>query len=249
MPNIRMRAFFVVCTMVLCALTCVEGRAQSSSASLSARKNAEARLRDMIGKVYIQAEIKSKGATSDERSYRFAIFDAVNGYARVLGPFEGYNDFFLLRGGNADYLLFLEYTCGTACAQRAVFHRFKGGFAPVLIPLTGILDLSQLESVQSRLLSICVDSDGNFNTERSARDAAHQLLSACPYVLSFPKKGADAVLFKIINSDGSDMRLSVGKTIVSPRALLRWNGEKLIASVPDEDKEIILNSARMGIFF
>ncbi len=203
----------------------------------------------MIGKVYTQAEIKSKGARSDERSYRFSIFDAVNGYARVLGPFEGYNDFFLLRGGNADYLLFLEYTCGMACAQRAVFHRFKGGAAPVVIALKDILDLSRLESIQRRLLSVCVDSDGNFNTERVARDAAQQLLSACPYVLSFPKKGPGAVLFKVINSDGSDMRLSVGKTRVSPRALLRWNGEKLIASAPGEENEIFLNGAQMGIFF
>ena len=238
-----------MCAAVYLGLQSVVARAQASRAPSPALGKTQSRLRGLIGKVFTQAHIRDKGETDDERSYRFEVFDEVNGYARVIGPFGGYDDFFILRGENRDYLISIEYSCGTACAQRATFHRFDAGVAPTVIAAKDILDLSQFPSIKKRLLSICLDSHGDFNTEKGARDAAHLDLSACPYVFSFPKKGASVILFKVLNENGSSLLLSVGKTRVSPQVVLRWNGVKLIGSQPDDDGSILLNSEQMGRFF
>lgn len=247
--NRRKLALLAVCASVCLGLQSLVARAQAASAPSPALGKAESRLRGLIGKVFIQADIRGKGETDDERSYRFEVFDEANGYARVIGPFGGHDDFFLLRGESRDYLISIEYACGTACAQRATFHRFDAGAAPVSMALKDILDLSQFTTIQKRLLSVCLDSHGDFNTEKSARDAAHRDLSACPYVFSFPKKGSSVILFKVLNENGSDLLLSVGKTKVSPQVLLRWNGAKLVGSPPNDDGSILLNSDKMGRFF
>lgn len=227
----------------------MDAGAQALRTPSLAPANTDSQFRDMIGKVFPQAEIKNKGERGDEGSYRFKDFDAVNGYARVIGPFGGYDDFFLLRGERRDYLLSIEYSCGPACAQRATAHRFDAGAAPVSMPVKDILDLSQFGQIYRRLVSGCLDSDGEFNTEKDARDAAHRPMPPCPYVFSFPKKGSGAILFKVLNENGSDLLLIIGKSKVSPRVLLRWNGMKLVGFEPGNEDEIILNSSEMGRFF
>ena len=109
----RKRVFLAVCAAVYLGLQSVVARAQASRAPSSALGKAQSRLRGLIGKVFTQADIRDKGETDDEHSYRFEVFDEANGYARVIGPFGGYDDFFILRGENRDYLISIEYACGT----------------------------------------------------------------------------------------------------------------------------------------
>ena len=200
----------------------------------------------MIQRAFPQAEIQDDGG---EQNYRFQILDERNGYARVVGPYEGYQDFFLIRGKRLDRLISVEYWCGPACGQRMTVYRFDSGGVPTPIPLMDVLDLSRSAPIRRKLLNLCLDSEGNFTTQADARAEAHRKMTPCPFVFSFPKKGSSAVLFKVIDENGSDMLLSVGKTQISPQLLLRWNGAQFAGAEPDDAGLIFLNDEKMRALF
>jgi hypothetical protein len=235
-----------------CALVLLCLRPAAAGEPAPAPKKIESRFRALIRAAFPQAEILDAGGKDGEQDYRFQVFDDRDGYARVVGPFEGYQDFFLLRGKSREYLLSAAYDCQPACSQRVTIERFDAGAAPsaVPVPLMDALDLSPFPAVRRRLMSLCLDPEGNFDTQPDARAEARRKMPACPFVFSFPKKTrADAVLYKVVDENGSDLLLSVGKTIVSPQALLRWSGLKLAGSEPADAGSIFLNDEKMRSLF
>jgi hypothetical protein len=235
-----------------CALLLLGLRSAAAGEPAPAQKKIESRFRVLIREAFPQAEIRDAGEKDDDGDYRFQVFDDRGGYARMVGPFEGYQDFFLLRGKSRDHLVSVEYQCQPACSQRVTITRFDAGAAPAPapVPLMEALDLSPFSTVRRRLISLCLDPEGNFDTQPDARAEARRKMPACPFVFSFPKKTrAAAVLYKVVDENGSDLLLSVGKTIVSPQALLRWNGLKLAGSEPADAGSIFLNEEEMRALF
>jgi hypothetical protein len=99
-------------------------------------------------------------------------------------------------------------------------------------------------------MSLCLDSDGNFDTQADDRDKAHRALPACPFVFSFPKTRSAAVtLFKVVNDGGGDLLLSVGKTNVVPKLRFGWDGRALVGEEPAGDEAIFLNDEKMRELF
>jgi hypothetical protein len=111
------------------------------------------------------------------------------------------------------------------------------------------LDLSRFAAVRRRLMSLCLDAEGNFDTQPEARDKARRALPPCPFVFSFSKKKSAGTLFKVVDEDGSDLLLSVGKTNVSPQALLRWSGVQFVGAEPGDGGPTFLNDDKMRALF
>jgi hypothetical protein len=219
-------------------------------AGAAAPKKSESRFHLAIRKAFPQADIPAAGGTDDENSYRFQVFDEHAGYARLVGPFQGYQDFFFIRGKGREHLISVEYQCPSACSQRVTIQRFVAGAEPAPVPLMDLLDLSRFSDVRRRLMSLCLDAEGGFDTQPEARDKPRRALPSCPFVFSFPKKSSDAsMLFKVVDENGSDLLLSVGKTKVSPEARLRWNGAQFVGTEPGGDEAVFLNDDKMRALF
>ena len=248
----RKRAFAAACVLLCVGGRSVESKAQAStsSAASSAPRGAGNRLRSLIAKVFALEEIKVGDGADDEQGYRFKVFNEKSRYARVVGPFEGYDDFFLLRGESLDYLIFIQNDCQPACEQHMAVYRFEADGAPVRIPLMKILELSRFPAVRRKLLALCLDPEENFDMNKSSRSKARVALPGCPFAFSFPKKnGSNAFLFEIVDENGSGFALSIGKTSAAPVAKLRWSGKQLIGVDPDDDASIFLGGARMDALF
>jgi hypothetical protein len=216
----------------------------------SAPRKAESRFRVMIREGFPQYEIQDAAGKDGEQGYRFQVFDDRNGYARVVGPFEGYQDFFLVRGKSREHLISVEYQCQPACSQRVTIQSFDAGAPPAPVPLMKALDLSRFETLRRRLINLCLDPEGNFDTQPDARAEERRKMPACPFVFSFPKRRSAAILFKVVDENGSDLLLSVGKTNVSPQARLRWNGSLFVGGAPPDDAgSIFLNDDKMRELF
>ena len=233
-----------------CALLLLWLPAAAAGGSPSAPKKIASRFHLLIQEAFPQAEIEDGGGKAAENSYRFQVFDERSGYARLAGPFQGYEDFFLIRGKGSDHLISVEYQCQPACTQRVTVQRSVAGAALEPVPMMDFLELPPFASIRRKFMSLCLDSEGNFDTLPDSRDKAHKALPRCPYVFSFPKKSsAPALLFMVVDESGGDLTLSVGRTRVSPRALLRWNGVKFAASELGGDEAIFLNGDKMRELF
>ena len=125
-----------------------------------------------VAAVFPQTQIKD-AAADDEGAYRFQTLNRKNGHARVIGPFDGRADIFLLDGPGGRNVALVEYTCGAACNQRVTFHRFEGA-RPQKVPFKTVLDLSREESARRRLFQLCVDEHGDLNTDRLLRKGDRQ---------------------------------------------------------------------------
>jgi len=218
------------------------------SPAAAAPGSAAAHLKALIGKVYTQetvANMERPGADG----YRFELVDAKAGYARVVGPFEGHVDFFRLNGKKGEVLLEIDYACGVACTQKIAAYRFAADGSPVHVVFRSLLSLPAFEEVQRRLLTLCQDDAGDFNTERADRSSDEQGLPVCPFVVSLPKTGGRGLLYEVSNTDGSGYALSVAKSTVSPRAALKWNGAVFVGVDAMDEPAVFLNGEKMRLLF
>jgi|GEM_PF-2530203 len=232
---------------LLAAALALVGAASAAprTASRAARFNAA------IGAVFAQESVENLSRNKDE-GYRFETFDARAGYARVIGPFDGHDDFFLLPGRKGETLLFVEYSCGPACTQKISAHRVGPDGKTVHVPFKEALSLEAFDELRHRLLAVCVDAESDFNTEPASRAAAQRDLPGCPFALSLSKDAAHAglaVLYSVIDTDGSGYTLSVGKTIVEPKTGLRWNGAAFVSAEADSSERIFLNTDAIARLF
>ncbi|NNN04991.1 MAG: hypothetical protein HKL90_03730 [Elusimicrobia bacterium] len=222
--------------------------ALAAAPAFAAPASRAARFQAQIGKVFTQETVANMARNKDE-GYRFESFDARTGYARVVGPFDGRNDFFLLSGPKGDVLIMVEYSCGPACTQKASAFLFAADAPAVHLAFKDVLSLPAFDELRRRLTTLCLDAGGDFDTERDARDAAARDLPACPYVLSLSKRGDGATLYKASNVDGSGYALSVAKSRVTPKAALRWNGRAFAGVGAVDDSPILLQSDQMRALF
>ena len=182
-----------------------------------------ARFAARIDAVYTQSSSREMLEEKGD-GYRFETFDPAAGYARVVGPFDGRSDFFWKRAPGAESLIEVDYSCGPACTQKAAAYRFDAAGRPTRLGLAAWLSLPAFSELRRRLLTLCTDAAGDFDTERDARAAAARDLPPCPFALSLPKRGGAGTLFEVSDDDGSGYALSVAKTRVTPRASLLWRG-------------------------
>lgn len=236
-----------ICGVLLIGFLACAHAANAPAAPSTAQR--DKRFQGMISQIFPQGEIRPVDARSAEGGSRYVVFDGANGYARVTGPFNGADDFFLIHAGAADYVIFVEYNCGPACAQRVSAHRFEGDAPPVAVALTDVLDLSGVGAIRRSFMYLCLDEMGNFDSEKLSRPEERRDLPACPYVFSFSKKGAHAVLFRIQDADQGRFLLSVSKTKVIPQARFRWEGGRLIGAEPPDINPIFLNGNKMKVWF
>lgn len=214
----------------------------------AAPDSAAAHLKALIGKVYTQETVANmERAKSD--GYRFDVVDAKAGYARLIGPFEGHVDFFRLAEKKGEVLLEIDYACGVACTQKIAAYRFAADGAPFHVVFRSLLSLPAFEDVQRRLLTLCQDAGGDFNTERADRSADSQGLPVCPFVISLPKTGGRGVLYEVSNDDGSGYALSVAKSTVHPKAVLKWNGKTFVGGDAAGEPSVFLQGDRMKELF
>jgi hypothetical protein len=221
--------------------------ALSGAASAAPRAPGRAaRFKALIGQVFTQDSVENLQRNGKD-DYHFETFDG-RGYARVIGPFDGRDDFFLLPGRKGDALLFVEYSCGATCTQKASAYRSGPDGKAVHVPFKEILSLEAFDEVRHRLVALCLDSDEDFDTERASRAAAERDLPACPFALSLSKDAEHAglaVLYSVLDSNGSGYQLSVGRTIVQAKTLLRWNGTAFVVREGPESEPVYLNTDAM----
>lgn len=220
----------------------------ASSPAFAAPASRAARFQALIGKVFTQETVANMARNKDQ-GYRFETFDARTGYARVVGPFDGRDDFFLLAGRGGDVLIMVEYSCGPACTQKASAYRFAADAPPAHLAFKDVLSLPAFDELRRRLTTLCLDASGDFDTERDARAAAARDLPACPYALSLSKRGGRGTIYEASNVDGSGYALSVAKSRVTPKAALRWNGRAYAGVDVVDGNDVILQSDQMRALF
>ncbi len=222
--------------------------ALAAAPAFAAPATRAARFRTLIGKVFTQETVANMIRNKSE-GYRFESFDAHTGYARVVGPFDGRDDFFLLAGRDGDVLIMVEYACGPACTQKISAYLLVADAAPVHLAFKDVITLPAFDELHRRLLTLCLDSSGDFDTEQDARAAAARDLPACPYVLSLPKQGGRGTLYEASNVDGSGYALSVAKSRVTPKAGLRWDGRSFVGVDLVDAASTLLQSDKMRALF
>ena len=205
-------------------------------------------LRAAVQTILTGEEIKDPGDGSEE-NYRFLALSEKRGYARVVGPFEGRADFFLLRGKATDYMIYVDYGCDPACDQKVTLYRLSASSAPAEVPLMTLLELPRFKSVRSKLIALCIGQSGSFDNNLYDRDPSKKNLGECPYVFSFSKTGGDSFLDRIEDRDGTGNRLSVGKSEVAAKVRLTWNGTQFVDSEPDDIDDVFLSDGRMDDLF
>jgi hypothetical protein len=206
------------------------------------------RFKAMIGAVFTEETVENM-EHGEEGAYRFETFDARAGYARILGPFDGRDDFFLLPGRKGETLVVVEYACGEACTQKASAYRFDAQGDPVHLRFKDLLALPAFEELHRRLLTLCFDAAGDFDTEPAARTADTQALPACPFVLSLSKTGGPGMLYEPVNEASGGSKLSVAMTTVQPKAALKWNGQAFVGTDAADAPAVFLNSDHMKTLF
>lgn len=207
------------------------------------------RFRALVQTVFTQDNLLNPGDPGYENGYGFEAFDERNGYARVKGPFEGHDDFFLLKGKTKDFVAFVEYACDPSCAEKVSLFRMDSDTAPVAVPLMSVLDLRRFDRIERNLRAMCLSESGAFDQRQAARPKSLQGLPPCPFALSFSKDGGPAQLFKIANEDGSSALLSMGRTVISSAVVFTWTGNRLAGNAAGDGARMVLSVARMKALF
>jgi hypothetical protein len=227
---------------------CLAGAPAAAASPAAPSAPAPGSLPALIGKVFDQESVAVMLKNKTD-GYRFEILDEKTGFARVVGPFGGHEDFFRLPGKDGPTLIDVGYTCASTCLQKGSAFRFDAAGAARRVRFTEILDFGAFDDNAVRITKLCLDSDGNFEAEPEARDEKHRPLSPCPFALSLAKHGGRGTLFSVENEDGSGYALSVGKTMLVPRTELRWNGAAYAGKTPKEQDPFLLNGDRMADLF
>jgi hypothetical protein len=225
------------------------GALGAAAAAPAARKGpAPGSLAALVGKVFDQEDVAVMLKNKTD-GYRFEILDEKAGFARVVGPFGGHDDFFRLEGKAGATLIEIDYTCASTCRQKASVFRIGAGDAARRVRFTDVLDFGPFDDNAMRITKLCLDGDGNYEAEPQARAESHRELSACPFALSLSKRGGRGTLFSVENEDGSGYALSVGKTMLAPRTELRWNGSAYAGKTAKDQNPFLLNGDRLAELF
>jgi hypothetical protein len=230
------------------AVALASGFAAAAPAARVARNSSAARFKAMIGRTFTQESVANMERNKDS-GYRFETFDPQAGYARVVGPFDGRDDFFRLPGKAGDVLLMVEYSCGPDCTQKISAYRFAADGTSAHVPFKDLLAISAFDELRRRLVTLCLDSGGDFDTERANRAPDAQALPVCPLAIALSKTGNRARLYHVADEDGSGYSLSVAKTRLTPKAFLTWNGKSFLASDPGDEPGVFLNGDQMRRLF
>jgi hypothetical protein len=179
---------------------------------------------------------------------RRLLVDEKNGFARIVGEFEGHLDYFLFRGKGTDLVVEASFACGPACTEDIEVFWCKEGkdddgepgctdFAPV--PFLEAIDLKALGTSVTDLKEHCLNEDGT-RFEASSPDRH------CPYIFSFPKRGTRGQVFRF--EDDEEPAVIEGVKLKAAAAIV-WKDSRLTTEKAPSRSPVTLDEAAIEDLF
>jgi hypothetical protein len=157
----------------------------------------------------IEAAQQAKTVKAELSPNKIQDINLKNGYARVVGEFDGYVDYFLFRCGKAKskvceknqaLVSIVQYDCGPECEQIITFFNISKSGKLEQLKVNGPLDpkelfgLSKSSILQNQLNEKCMDSQNRILTEEQKSGRR------CPYFFSFSKSKSVLSVYEKSNS-------------------------------------------------
>jgi hypothetical protein len=144
----------------------------------------------------------------------------------------------------------VDYACGPDCTQKIAAYRFDAEGAPVHVAFKTLLSLPAFDELRRRLLTLCLDAGGDFDTERDARASDSRALPACPFAVLLNKTQVGrGMIYEVADDDGSGYALSVAKTRILPKAALVWKKGVFVGTDAPLEPSVFLNGDKMRALF